>query len=384
MKRLISLFALLFAFTASAVDSMNDFQIPNRGNGGIIYFNPKDSGGTAKRMLDIDPTNGISGSGFTGYNYILNGNLDFWQRGAPTIGVSNNIYTYTTDHVFVWQNSGGTVNFTRSVTSPDSAASSVRANFVLPSTKMVRFNFPIESSSVYNLMGKTVTFSLQMRASTSSGSISTGVKLYRPATSDTHLASAQAGTLVQVGSTVGVTPGTGSFSKITATFSNLPAADVAKGLLVQVEVLQFGGTTPIVDIYVSQAMLNEGSTAAPFKRTSESIGGELALLQRYYVNLLIPASCLIWSATEVRFNFVFPVALRRTPVVGDFAASSTVNIAFGGTTANSSSSTISLNEAIATTANISMTYSGLSSYIGYACYQNYAGDGTVFSVNAEL
>ena len=59
MKKLIfALFALVLSTEVFAQNTVDDFQIPARGNGGKVIIVPRDAGGTAQTMLTADPVAG--------------------------------------------------------------------------------------------------------------------------------------------------------------------------------------------------------------------------------------------------------------------------------------------------------------------------------------
>lgn len=85
---------------------------------------------------------------------------------------------------------------------------------------------------------------------------------------------------------------------------------------------------------IAQIMLNVGSTAAPFKRAGGTVAGELALCQRYYEKWDAPSNDLIFttakavSSNEAHFGFRYLVRKRVAPTI--FLSNTTVSNATGG------------------------------------------------------
>jgi hypothetical protein len=103
--------------------------------------------------------------------------------------------------------------------------------------------------------------------------------------------------------------------------------------------ISFGQGTSIstdawtLDIWGVQ--VEAGSVATPFQTASGSIGGELALCQRYYwrttpgiaAGLLASGSAL--TTTDLRFAVKTPVTMRVIPTAIDTSAVATINFADG-------------------------------------------------------
>jgi len=87
-----------------------------------------------------------------------------------------------------------------------------------------------------------------------------------------------------------------------------------------------------------------GSTASPFQTASGSLGGELALCQRYYYrwttanggsNVAYAASVFVYSATQAYGLLSFPVSMRSTPAsIETTGTGSNYRLLIGGAVTN--------------------------------------------------
>jgi hypothetical protein len=125
----------------------------------------------------------------------------------------------------------------------------------------------IEASNSTLLAGQTITFSFYAKRTSGTGALD--VRFYYPTTADTY------GAITQIGSTVVVSASpASSWTRYTVTAAI--GTNITTGL--QVLINNTGAATT----FITGAQLELGAVATPFARAGGSIGGELALCQRYY------------------------------------------------------------------------------------------------------
>ena len=170
------------------------------------------------------------------------------------------------------------------------------------------------------------------------------------------------------------------------TLSNytLPANLTQVGIYISYTPTGTAGTADYLDITGIQ--LERGPQATPFSRAGGSIGGELALCQRYYfqeglqpydVTLGVGS---IMSSTSAAFLWKFPVIMRAQPSISSnnvtnafYLKSAAVSLTYVSTLGTWNAATSSAQGFFTTT--------GLTA--GQACYINTSGLGFV-SASAEL
>jgi hypothetical protein len=193
-------------------------------------------------------------------NFLINGGMDNWQRGATGLGTSTG--SYTADR---WVLGSSSTTVTRDTDVPVSP-------YFQYSLKMVGTGDNsliqrIEASNSTLLAGQTITFSFYAKRTSGTGALD--VRFYYPTTADTY------GAITQIGSTVVVSASpASSWTRYTVTAAI--GTNITTGL--QVLINNTGAATT----FITGAQLELGAVATPFARAGGSIGGELALCQRYY------------------------------------------------------------------------------------------------------
>lgn len=237
-------------------------------------------------------------------NIFINGNFLIYQRG--TSGTTG----YVADR---WQGDSG-------VTSQSQVSG--------PSGALHAHQFSSSGSSVSCSMGQkierlnvpqsgTLTVSFQMLQSAGTAQ-NVYVQLLAPTAVDNYSSTTVEGTSGSLGTL------TASWQTFTYTFS-LTSNMASYGLLIKI----FGGspgTTPSGCTFaLAQCMLNTGSAAASFTSAGGTIGGELALCQRYYWRSSPGGSyCSVGSGvvsatsttTVSAWHTKLPVTMRAIPTIG--------------------------------------------------------------------
>jgi hypothetical protein len=190
-------------------------------------------------------------------NRIINGTLQFWQRGTSFTGSGQ----YTADR---WATDQPSNIISQSSDVPNTSYNysiDVNANGVGNTPALYQ---RIESYNIQDVASGTITISFWGKLI--SGTATTTVNLRYPATRDVY-----SGTVTSFSST-NVTLTT-SWAQYSVTVSSLPAG-VANGLM-----MYFIGTNG-ADFRVTGVQLEAGTTASPFEY--RQYGTELALCQRYF------------------------------------------------------------------------------------------------------
>ena len=253
-----------------------------------------------------------------GKNKIINGDFGIWQRGT-SFTLSASTSTYCADRMLFYYSGTGTNTVTQQVFTPGTAPvagyeGSYYARFTT-AAGATYFSLAQKVEDVRTLSGQTATFSFWAKASTSVG----GYMLFRQN--------------FGLGGSVDVDTGgatitlTSNWTRYTFTV-NIPSVSgktIGSGSYLYMIFVQNSGTpsSNVVDTWGWQ--LEAGSVATPFTTASGSIGGELALCQRYYWR--ISGSSGTWfsalgsgaSTTKVEIPIQNPVPMRIVPTSIDYA-----------------------------------------------------------------
>ena len=204
-----------------------------------------------------------------GKNFIINGGMDIWQRGTTSSSAG-----YQTADRWWFNASASTTQSQSTSTVPPGSQYSFKM-LIGGSAASVNLRQVVETKNTLPLAGQTVTFSGLVQASASVGMTLT---LYYSTVVDDNVSS---GAWVGVAGTGGSTTGTavsGSWTRIAGTFL-IPST--AQSLLIYIANTS-GTVASATSIYLGQLQLEIAPQATPFSRAGGSIGGELALCQRYF------------------------------------------------------------------------------------------------------
>ena len=267
------------------------------------------------------------GFGQAGKNKIINGDFAIWQRG--TSGFSGTTVQYTADRWFA--SCTGTMTVARESTIiPTNSLYSIKLSSTAAANQMY-LQQAIETSTVVNLAGKTLSISGQVAASASAG-----VTLYVAFSTATD--NSPVGSWTTITATTGgtATPTSSTFVPISGTYA-IPA---------NAKSLTFGIFTAAVasgvSVYLGRYQVEVGSTVTPFQTASGgSPQAELAMCQRYYYRATSPASGsrmglgMVIGATTAAMMVPIPVSMRILPTAleqSGTAADYTIYSAAGNTT----------------------------------------------------
>ena len=197
------------------------------------------------------------GAGHFG-NPIINGNFDFWQRGTSlTIPAGGS--GYLADRWLCYSPNGGT--YSRSTDVPSGHLYSLDIN--AGAGQIIQ---RIESSIARYYVGKTITVTIQVKKISGTGSLD--CQLYYPGATDNWSGATWIAT-----SNFSVNPST-SFTKYSATFSNLLPAQVANGLTIAII------PSASMNYRITGVRVEVGGSTTNFMFRPPAL--EMLLCQRYY------------------------------------------------------------------------------------------------------
>jgi hypothetical protein len=200
------------------------------------------------------------GSISAGRNFVINGSMDVWQRGATGLGTSTG--SYTADR---WVLGSSSTTVTRDTDVPTSPYFSYSLKMVGASDNSIIQK--IESANSTLLAGQTVTFSFYAKRTSGAGALD--VRFYYPSATDNFAS------VTQIGSTVVVSASpSSSWTRYSVTAAI--GTNITTGL--QILINNTGAATT----FITGVQLELGSVATQFSRAGGTIQGELAACQRYY------------------------------------------------------------------------------------------------------
>lgn len=242
-----------------------------------------------------------------GKNAIINGGFDIWQRGTSF----NNAAAYTADR---WYSAnGGSATITRQTTGvPNNAQYCWRFTATGSNVYAGLYQF-IETANVIPLQGKTVTAQIKLRRN---ATMNVGLVFFVDKSSTVDAGAGATWTTINFATITNVQLPTGTTSSDWYTASVtcvIPNDGTANSIRLNV---QESAVLPNGSIWeAAQVQLEIGSVATPFSRAGGSIGGELALCQRYYQrstpisNIYTPFGLGTAGATTAIY---IPITLKQT------------------------------------------------------------------------
>jgi len=252
-----------------------------------------------------------------GKNFVINGGMDIWQRGTSFTNPGG----YTADRWFGSRDSGQN-NY--SYSQQTSGGITGLPNYVRiqrtsgdTQTGSIYFNQSIETTNSYPMANQTVTLSFWAKAGANYSATSNAfyARVLYGATNNVQMYHYTSG----VSSFTTSFTLTTSWQKFTYTVT-IPSTATQVGVEFQAFPTGTAGANDYVDFAGCQ--LEIAPQATPFSRAGGSIGGELALCQRYYIRYSAGSTYGILSnqygfattTTLAVFYYAPPVTLRTTPV----------------------------------------------------------------------
>jgi hypothetical protein len=258
-----------------------------------------------------------------GKNAIINGGFDIWQRGTS---VANSSVGYTADRYFLQSYNAMTVSqqVTGDTTNLPNITYSgrVQRNSGATGVNFVYFTQSIESLNSRQFAGKVVTFSFYARRGANfSGASNTigGEVLSGTGTDQSVLGYTGSTNVLSTSATL-----TTTWQRFTFT-GTVPTTSNELGFYIGYTPV---GTAGAADYFeMTGVQLELGAVATPFARAGGSIGGELALCQRYYQSPdTTPTTTMLYGpstsggfSANAYSNYILPVRMRTTPTLTFYA-----------------------------------------------------------------
>ena len=247
--------------------------------------------------------------------------MDIWQRGT-SFSVSSSFTTYAADRFQVFNSGAEALTVARQATNDTTNlpfiqyCTRVQRNSGQTGTTLTQYGQTLESVNSIPYAGKTLTFSFYARAGANFSAASNllGYSVQSGTGTDQNLFSVFTGATNVINSSATLTTTWQRF-----TYSGTVAA-TATQLGFQVAYTPTG-TAGANDYYeITGVQLELGSVATTFSRAGGSIGGELALCQRYYYQIGGTTYTTqdfgngsYYSTTAAYILTTFPVTMRTAP-----------------------------------------------------------------------
>lgn len=327
---------------------------------------------TATNMNDVGGAlNLLESAQFAaGKNKIINGAFSVWQRGTSTFTYGG---AFNADRFQMYADGTGVTRaITQQTFTPGTApVSGYEGTYYLRYAQTVagtggtlnRFYQKVED--VRTFAGQTVTLSFWAKADAS--------RSITAALSQNFGSGGSGSVTTAFSGTASVTTSWTRFS-FTVAVPSISGKTVGTSSYLEVDIDFPINTTQTIELWGIQ--LEAASTASPFQTASGSIGGELALCQRYYTMLIADATAtqailsdlgVAVSTTAVNIPVALPVRMRVAPTALDYPTLST-NIVLTDRSNNYIPTSLSLTSTQSTALRASIyaqVGSGLTQYRSY-------------------
>lgn len=219
-------------------------------------------------------------------NYIINGGFDFWQRAAS--GTCSNSASGSYVAADRWKISGynagvgyASTDVAKDTSPPSGSKFGLKLSSNTASNDAICALQYIESINALSLVGKKVTISAKIKK-LAGYNADTPIVMSIWYLNSADVAASEVATSMTDATLIGTynhTPVSSDWERVSLTV-NIPSSG-ANGLAIRFSYSKSNmGAAEIFSI--ANVMLNIGTKAAPFVRAGKTIGGELALCQRYY------------------------------------------------------------------------------------------------------
>jgi hypothetical protein len=330
---------------------------------------------TRARDLSNDQANlgGAVAPFVAGKNFVINGGMDIWQRGISSASTGG---YFTADRWY--QVAAGTTTHSQDTDVPTGVNAQYSIKWVTSaSSSYGQWYTALEQANVIPLRGQKVTASAYIKSTGYTGAL-----ILRADYSTSTDAIISTTTFISDGATTGTA--STSWVRVTNTFT-VPSNAVGLRLSLIPDTAQASGVT----VKMAAVQLELGSVATPFSRSGGSIGGELALCQRYYVRYTgagayTTLTGMTYNESTTRTLWMFSpfVPMRIVPTAIEVSALEVFQMTLGTASAITSSDIQSFSSNSVVMARFSVA-SGLTvgTPTSVRCSNNAAG---YFALSAEL
>jgi hypothetical protein len=320
-----------------------------------------------------------------GKNKIINGDFGVWQRGT-SFTVSTGVQTYTSDRFAFNRDGSGTVIVSRQAFTPGTApVAGYEGSYYL------RFNQSVAGSGgtysglvtrledVQTFAGQTMTLSFWAKAD-AARSVTASIQQ--------NFGSGGSGAVSVTSSAINLTTSWARYT-YTVTLANLTGKTIGTSSYLQLFMNLPLNVAQTIEFWGLQ--MEAGSTATPFQTATGTIGGELALCQRYYWRTTANATYTFAqlnagvgvgnNANTASLALVHPVTMR---------SSTSTTIDYGGTiamfngVAAVTGITLAMDSSSTQTTRLAVTKTGsFASYIPYT-FTAWGDAAAYIGLSAEL
>jgi hypothetical protein len=259
-----------------------------------------------------------------GKNAVINGGFDVWQRGTSFVPSTT---AFGPDRWAVYRNTTGSIasRQTPGATLPQfQYCARMQRDSGTTAVNSASYAMSLETSESLKYAGQTVTLSFYARAGANfSGSGASSMRIYLmygTGTDQSVITGFTGNTFLVNGTVTAITTSWVRYSFTVAVSSTATQLGLELNAL-------FNGTAGAADYFeVTGVQLELGAQATPFARAGGSIGGELALCQRYYYRTGVGSAVattyglgMATSTTAAAIYIQYPVTMRTNPSSVDYA-----------------------------------------------------------------
>lgn len=251
-----------------------------------------------------------------GKNRLLNGDFSIAQRGTSFNFTSSAIYTLDRWSFSGFGNTQPVTISQQTSSPPTSTRQYIQVVATTANTANMYLSQSLETADVVKLQGKTVTVSFQYKTPTATTAGWNVAASWGTAT-DTAIRDVSTGTQISQGTMTTQS----AWTSFTYTFT-VPSTATQLSVMF----ITYNNVVTNATLQIANMQLEVGSVATPFTTASGSIGGELALCQRYYQRSTSTAAntrigiALGISNTVGTIEVSFPVSMRIYPSSVDYSS----------------------------------------------------------------